>query len=124
MQYDVLMTAKQLPTLGDQVRSARKAAGLSQQRLADRVNEVGGHKFTQNTVTRIEHDQRTVGVHEYWDLEEVLGQTLTAWEPGSAAEELQNLLPRMAEQFDNLQSSMGRLEQLVHQVLREGADRG
>lgn len=59
------------------LRLARERAGLSQEDLAQRMAE-WGHKFHQQTITRIENGRRKVSLGESIELAHAVGSTVEA----------------------------------------------
>lgn len=58
--------------IGLMVAIARQERSLSQDRLADRMRELG-HNWTRQTVWGVEKGTRTIRLPEAYDLEEILG---------------------------------------------------
>lgn len=60
------------------LRLARERAGLSQEGLAERMNERGYTAFRQQTITRIENGHRKVSLEEAVQLAQAVGSTADA----------------------------------------------
>ena len=72
--------------IGGNIKTARVAAGLSQEQLADKITEVSGQPMHQQTVLKIEQGSRPVRYTEAAAIAKVLSVPLVTFTDGTTGE--------------------------------------